>query len=86
LTIYLVDEPFAKEAFAYAAGDPGAKVVLLEDGVYLAKRNAFRGEVYYIKDDAASRGLGDAFPPGAHPIDFKALVAMMEAEKIVNFL
>jgi sulfur relay protein TusB/DsrH len=86
LTIYLVDEPFANVAFAYAAGDKAAKVVLLQDGVYVAKRRAFIGEVYYMKDDAASRGLGDPFPTGAHPIDFDGLVAMMEQDKVVNFL
>jgi len=86
LTVYLVDETFANPAFAYAAKDPAAKVVLLQDGVYIAKRGAFKGEVYYIKEDATSRGLGDSFPAGAHSIDFDGLVAMMEADKVVNFL
>jgi len=86
LAIYLVDEPYADLAFAYAAYDPSAKVVLLQDGVYLAKRSLFKGEVYYIGEDAISRGLGDSFPQGAHPIDFAGLVSMMEAEKVVNFL
>jgi len=86
LTVYLTDEAFAHAAFAYAAEDSSAKVVLLQDGVYLAKRGAFKGDVYYMKEDALSRGLGDSFPPGSHPIDYDALVAMMEAEKVVNFL
>ena len=86
MTVYLVAESLAGAAFAYAAMDSGAKVVLLEDGVYVAKRGAFKGDVYYLKDDAASRGLGGSFPPGAHAIDFDGLVAMMEAEKVVNFL
>jgi sulfur relay protein TusB/DsrH len=86
LTVYLVDEAFADVAFSYAAPDGSAKVVLLQDGIYLARRGAFKGEVYYMKDDAASRGLGDPFPAGARAIDFNTLVAMMEAEKVVNFL
>ncbi len=86
LTVYLVAESLASAAFAYAAMDSGAKVVLLEDGVYIAKRGSFKGDVYYLRDDATSRGLADPFPPGAHAIDFDRLVAMMEAEKVVNFL
>jgi sulfur relay protein TusB/DsrH len=86
MTVYLIDEIFADAAFAYASKDPSAKVVLLQDGVYIAKRGTFKGEVYYIKDDATLRGLGDSFPSGAHPIDFDGLVAMMEADKVVNFL
>lgn len=86
MTLYLVDEPFANLAFAYAANDPAARVVLLEDGVYVAKRGAFKGEVYYIGGDAARRGLGDSFPGGAHSIGFDELIAMMETDKVVNFL
>lgn len=86
MTLYLVDEPFANLAFAYAAKDPAARVVLLQDGVYVAKRGAFKGEAYYIRDDASRRGLGDSFPAGAHSIGFDELVAMMDTDKVVNFL
>jgi sulfur transfer complex TusBCD TusB component (DsrH family) len=86
LTLYLVDEPFASVAFAYAALDPAARIVLLQDGVYLAKKGSFKGEVYYIGDDATRRGLTGAFPTGAHPIGFDELMAMVEGDKVVNFL
>ncbi len=86
MAIYLVDEPFAAIALSYAAADPSAKVVLLQDGVYVAKRGSFTGEVFYVQEDAASRGLGDGFPPGAHAINFDKLVAMLEQDRIVNFL
>ena len=86
MTLYLVDEPFAKLAFAYAANDPSARVVLLQDGVYVARGGAFKGEVYYIGDDATRRGLAGPFPSGAHSIGFEELVTMMESEKVVNFL
>jgi sulfur transfer complex TusBCD TusB component (DsrH family) len=86
LTLYLVDEPFANLAFAYSANDPAARVVLLQDGVYVARRGAFKGEVYYIADDATRRGLGGPFPSGAHCISFDELIAMMETDKVVNFL
>jgi sulfur transfer complex TusBCD TusB component (DsrH family) len=84
--LYLVDEPFASLAFAYAAYDPSARIVLLQDGVYVARSGAFKGEVYYIGDDATRRGLGGPFPSGAHSIGFDELISMMEAEKVVNFL
>jgi sulfur transfer complex TusBCD TusB component (DsrH family) len=84
--LYLVDEPFASLAFAYAALDPSTRIVLLQDGVYVAKKGAFRGEVYYIGDDATRRGLTGAFPSGAHPIGFDELMVMMENDKVVNFL
>jgi hypothetical protein len=86
LTLYLVDEPFASLAFAYAAHDPTARVVLLQDGVYVARNGAFKGEVYYIGDDATRRGLAGPFPSGAHSIGFDELMVMMEIDKVVNFL
>ena len=86
MTIYLVDEPHASKAFAYSSEDSSAKVVLLQDGVYLAKAGSFKGEVFYMRDDAQSRGLGEPFPVGAHSIGFDELVAMIEADRVVNFL
>jgi sulfur relay protein TusB/DsrH len=86
LTIYLVDEPFAELAFAYAATDASAKLVLLQDAIYLARRGGVKGEVYVIGDDATRRGLDGSFPAGVHKISYPDLVAMMEAEKVVNFL
>ena len=86
MTLYLVDEPFADIAFAYAAIDPAARIVLLQDGVYIARNGTFKGEVYYIGDDAVRRGLAGAFPSGAHAIGFDELIGMMEEEKVVNFL
>ena len=86
MTLYLVDEPFANLAFSYTAYDPAARIVLLQDGVYVAKSGAFKGEVYYIGEDATRRGLGASFASGAHSIGFDELIAMMETDKVVNFL
>jgi tRNA 2-thiouridine synthesizing protein B len=86
MTLYLVDEPFADIAFAYAAGDPSARIVLLQDGVYVARKGAFSGEVFFLADDAIRRGLGLPFPSNAHSIDFAQLVAMMETDRVVSFL
>ncbi|MGA1976170.1 MAG: DsrH/TusB family sulfur metabolism protein [Conexivisphaerales archaeon] len=86
MTLYLVDESFAQTAFAYAANDPSARIILLQDGVYIARSGAFKGEVYYIGEDATRRGLNEAFPASAHAITFDRLVAMMETDRVVNFL
>jgi sulfur relay protein TusB/DsrH len=87
LTIYLVDEQFADMGLKYATDDPGARIVLLQDGVYVARSVALRGEFYVIRDDLTRRGLGThAFPTNVHTIGYDDLVEMMEKDRVVCFL
>jgi sulfur relay protein TusB/DsrH len=86
MTIYLVDEPFADLALEYAERDELAKVVLLQDAVYLARNKTLPNEVYVLSEDVVRRGLQSAIPTNVHIIDYGDLVDMMEAEKVVNFL
>jgi sulfur relay protein TusB/DsrH len=86
LTVYLTDEPFADIAMAYAAQDPTARVVLLQDAVYLARRGSLKGEIYVIGDDVTRRGLSDFISSAVHVIGYDGLVDLMERDRVVNFL
>jgi sulfur transfer complex TusBCD TusB component (DsrH family) len=44
------------------------------------------GPVYVVADDIARRGLSSRMPPSVHTISYDELVAMMERERVVNFL
>jgi sulfur relay protein TusB/DsrH len=85
LTVYLIDEPFADVGLTYASEDSMAKVVLLQDAVYLA-RGALKGEIYVIRDDVARRGLEHSISPAVHVIDYLGLVDMMEKDRVIGFL
>lgn len=86
MTVYLVDEPSSELAASYASKDAGAHVFFLMDAVYSALRRETAGEAYVLKEDLARRGLTSKVPPGVHVVGFGDLVAMMEEEKVVNFL
>jgi sulfur relay protein TusB/DsrH len=86
LTIYLVDEPFADTALSYAKEDPSAKVVLLQDAVYLARKKTLPGETYAVRDDVWRRGIQNAITNTIHVIGYADLIEMMETEKVANFL
>jgi sulfur relay protein TusB/DsrH len=86
MTVYLVDEPFLEVALSYAAKDPEAKVVLLQDAVYSCMAVEGRGGVFVVADDVERRGLGGRMPAGVRTITYDELVAMMETERVVNFL
>jgi len=86
LTVYLVDEPFVGIALAYAAKDDTAQIVLLQDAVYSSSLIHPSGSVFVVADDVARRGLNSRIPPSVHTISYDELVAMMERERVVNFL
>ena len=87
MTLYLVDEQFVSIALSYAQSDPGARIVLLQDGVYAARSGSLRGEVYTIRDDVSRRGLGTyPFPSNVRMIGYDDLVEMMEKDRVVCFL
>jgi len=86
LTIYLMDEPFAEVGLAYARNDPGARIVLLQDAVYLACKAGLQGRIYAVRDDVTRRGLTSSVVAGVEMIGYDKLVEMMEAERVVCFL
>ncbi len=86
MTVYLVDEPFLDIAIAYASKDTTAHIVLLQDAVYSAPRVQAPAPVYVVADDVARRGLSARMPPSVRTISYDELVAMMERERVVNFL
>jgi sulfur transfer complex TusBCD TusB component (DsrH family) len=86
LTIYLIDEPWAKIGLEYASSDPGAKIVLLQDAVHLARVQAIPGEVFTVADDIWRRGLTGSTRMNVKYISYQELVVMMEQERVVCFL
>ena len=86
MAVYLVDEPFIEIALAYAAKDSSARIVLLQDAVYSSAKLRTSVPVYVVADDVARSGLGSRIPPSVQTISYDGLVAMMEKERVVNFL
>ncbi len=81
-----MDEPFAAVGLAYAASDPEARVVLLQDAVYLACKDGMQGKIYVVRDDVTRRGLTGSIPAGVESIGYDRLVELMEKERVLCFL
>jgi tRNA 2-thiouridine synthesizing protein B len=74
-----------------AAAQPGAAVLLIEDGVYAATRgNAVQAklhaamahlEIYVLAPDLEARGMGQALAEGVKPVDYAGFVDLVTKHK-----
>ena len=85
--LYLVDKLAGPNALELAKADKGAKVVLIQDGVYLDAKavSDAGGTVYAIKRDLELRGLADKVPANVKAIDYGELVDLIVENKVINF-
>lgn len=85
--LYLVDLPFGRNGLELARADPGARVVLIQDGVYLDASEAARAgaTVYAVERDVARRGLSGRLPDFVEVIDYGQLVDLIVEHKVINF-
>ena len=85
--LYLVDEHTAEHALALAKADPGAKVVLIQDGVYLdaADLTGAGVEVFAVGQDVEKRGMDGLLTPGVRVIGYGELVDLIAGSKVINF-
>lgn len=86
MTLYLVAEQFLDTAISYATKDSNPQVVLLQDAAYASPKVKVPGQLYVMEEDVAQRGIRSVVPPDVHVINYDGLIAMIEKEKILNFL
>jgi tRNA 2-thiouridine synthesizing protein B len=86
MALYLIDKPFGVNGLHLAELDSDAKVVLLQDGVYLKTDTLAGKPVYAIKPDVEKRGISCHLPESVKLIDYPELVDLIVAEKVYNFV
>jgi tRNA 2-thiouridine synthesizing protein B len=80
--LYLVDKPMADIAFRTAAGDPDARIVLIQDGVLL--QPDLDVPVYAVARDVSVRGVD--LDPEIQSIDYDTLIQMVFEQETKNFV
>ena len=86
MALYLVDKPLAENALALARLDDGAKIALIQDGVYVDVADlADSHEVFAIADDVTKRGLESLLDPRIKVIGYGDLVDLIVDDKVYNF-
>ncbi len=85
MALYLIDKPFGKDGLELAAIDPDAKVVLIQDGVYLDVSAVADKPVYAVAADVERRGVAKHLAAGVRQIDYSELVDLIVADKVLNF-
>ncbi|WP_135537027.1 DsrH/TusB family sulfur metabolism protein [Halostella pelagica] len=80
--LYLIDEPMADIGLRTAAGDPDARVVLIQDGVFLSPD--LDAEVYAVEKDVDVRGVD--LPDEVERISYDALVDLIVEQEVKNFV
>ncbi len=83
--LYLIDLPFGRNGLELARLDADAKVVLIQDGVYLGSENFGSAEVYAVKKDVDKRGVAGRLPKNARVVDYGDLVDLIVDNKVINF-
>lgn len=86
MAIYLIDKKYADISFDLALNDKKAKVVLIQDGVYLdVSKIVKKRKVYMIKDDLEKRGIKKV-PDKVEILTYKQLLDKIEKEEVFNFV
>jgi tRNA 2-thiouridine synthesizing protein B len=80
--LYLVDKPMAELAFRTAAGDEAARVVLIQDGVFLDPDLEL--PTYAVREDVEVRGVD--LPPGVEPVSYDRLIQMLLEHEVRSFV
>ncbi|WP_345784912.1 DsrH/TusB family sulfur metabolism protein [Natrinema sp. 1APR25-10V2] len=80
--LYLIDEPMADIGLRTAADDPDARVVLIQDGVFLSP--ALDAELYAVEKDAAVRGVD--LPAEIEAISYDGLIDLIVENEVKNFV
>jgi len=80
--LYLVDKPMAELAFRTAAGDEAARVVLIQDGVFLDPDPEL--PTYAVREDVEVRGVD--LPPGVEPVSYDRLIQMLLEHEVRSFV
>ncbi|MCL5027211.1 MAG: DsrH/TusB family sulfur relay protein [Chloroflexi bacterium] len=80
-----MDRPFGENALALAKDDREAKVVLVQDGVYLetGMLNRAQIKVYAIRQDVQRRGV--TLPGYIQIIDYGQFADLIVENKVINF-
>ena len=85
MALYLVDKLYGGNGLALASADGEAKIVLLQDGVYLDIGKVSGAELYAISEDIDNRGLQNVLPASVKRIDYGELVDLIVENKVYNF-
>lgn len=85
--LYLINKSYGENGLKLAKLDKEAKVVLIQDGVYLEARHfvGSKVKVYAVRDDVLKRGLTDKIAKDVEFIDYSELVDLIVENKVINF-
>ena len=85
--LYLVDKIYGKNGLRIAQDDADARIVLIQDGVYLntSELGAKGTKVYAVAPDVQKRGLTGKLPASVEVIGYDQLVDLIVANKVINF-
>jgi len=80
--LYLIDKPMAEVGLRTAAEDPEARIVLIQDGVYLSPD--VDAPVSAVARDVAVRGVD--LPPDIDRIPYDDVVAAIVEQEVKSFV
>ena len=83
--LYILKGQAGKKGIDLARLDPDARVVLIEDGVYLDVTPLLgKAKLFALKRDVEKRGLSGRLE-GVELVDYGGLVDLVEMDRVVNF-
>ncbi len=86
MAVYIIDKRFADLGLDIAKRDKEAKIVFIQDGVYINSPSVEDGtSLFYLKSDLQDRGI-TSLPEGAKKITYEELIDLIEKERVYNFI
>jgi sulfur transfer complex TusBCD TusB component (DsrH family) len=85
MALYIFDAPYYKNGIPYALNDNEAKILLLNDALYIDASSIEGREVYVLTSEVAKRGLSTIIPESFKRIDYGEAVDIIMANRVINF-
>ena len=85
MAVYIIDKNSADIAIPYASMDENAKIILVQDGLYIDSESLKDKKVFVFNEEVEERGLGDILPKEFDRIDYNEGIELMIDEKVFSF-
>lgn len=85
MALYLIDKPYGRNGLNLAALDDDAKILLIQDGVYMDVSALGDKPICAVKADVEKRGLRGILASNIKVIDYPDVIDIMVDNMVINF-
>jgi len=84
--LYILGSDTGKEGIEFILQDDDAKVMLIQDGVYLDLNLLVKKEIFAIKNDVEKRGMDNIIPSWVKRISYQEALSLIIENPVISFI